>query len=246
MKTLIVDDELNSRENLQILLGDYCDGIEVKGLASNIKEAYDLINSCKPDLVFLDISMPGGSGFDLLKKVPEANFEVIFITAYDNFGIQAIKSNALDYLLKPLSIAELQMAVQKAEKKIADKRGSSDIKYLITELGSKLNHVTKLAIPAADGLIMISMHEIVTLSADGSYTQINLKSGKSILSTRNLKEYESQLPSTTFIRVHHAYIINIEHVNHYHRGEGGTVTMSNGASIMISKRKKKAFLDRFS
>ena len=245
MRTLIIDDEPKSRETLLTLVQNYCEGITVAGTAANITDAAGLIETVSPQLVFLDISMPGGTGFDLLKALPLINFEVIFVTAYDKYGIEAIRANALDYLLKPVSIEELKDAVAKARLRIEQKQTAGNISSLLKLVDEKINQPYKVSIPVGDGLIFVSTTDIVCLVADGSYTRLMLKDNRKLLSSRNLKEYEDILPSSGFIRVHHSNIINIEHVRQYHRGEGGHVVMTDGTEVMISKRKKKDFLDRF-
>jgi two-component system LytT family response regulator len=246
MRALIVDDETNSREALQTIIEDHCTGVRVVGFAGNVEEGLNQVKLHEPDLVFLDISMPGGTGFDLLKKVPEVNFEIIFVTAHDNYAIQAIRSNAIDYLLKPVSIEHLREAISKAAGKLARQQKPGNIKEIIEALEARVSRQqNKIAIPTGYGFEFIQLSQILSLKADGSYTCISLTGRNKILSTRHLKEYESLLPSTEFIRIHHSHIINLEHVKHYHRGEGGSVIMDDGSEIMVSKRKKKDFLDRF-
>jgi two-component system, LytTR family, response regulator len=244
MKILIVDDERKSRETLQLLIENYCPGVTVVGTAQGIDDALVQIAMHNPQLVLLDISMPGGTGFDLLKKISNINFEVIFITAFDKFGIEAIKANAIDYILKPVSIEELKRALQKAQMRLEEKNNAGDIQMLLKQLDPKPKQ-NKITVPSSDGLVFISPDEIIHLGAEGSYTNITLNNGKKVLSTRHLKEYENQLPQNSFIRVHHSYIINIEYVKHYQRGDGGYVIMIDGSEIMVSKRKKKDFLNRF-
>ena len=246
MKAIIIDDETKSRETLQMLLEEYCGEIEVAGMAADIDEGILLINTHLPGLVFLDISMPGGDGFELLSRLPKIRFQVIFVTAYDHYGVQAVKSNAVDYLLKPVDAGELQAAVRKAISRADDKSRSDSFRIISGQFPDKPGHHSKIAIPAADGFIFVASSDIISLSAEGRYTRVNLTGGKkTILTTKNLKEYEAHLPASGFIRVHHAHIINLDHVRHYHRGEGGSVTMSDGSEVLISKRKKKDFLDRF-
>lgn len=246
MRALIIDDEIKSREAIHTLVDKHCDDVRVVGVAGNVEEGLRQIKVHEPDLVFLDVSMPGGSGFDLLRKVPEIYFEVIFITAHDSYAIQAIKSNAVDYLLKPVSIEELQLAVGKASAKLGNSKRSGNLMEMIDAIEARMfKQQTKIAIPTGYGLEFIQLNNIVSLAADGSYSNITLTGRNKILSTRNLKEYEKLLPASEFIRVHHSHIINLEHVRHYHRGEGGSVIMDDGSEIMISKRKKKDFLDRF-
>lgn len=244
MRALIVDDEIKSRETLHTLVTNYCPEITESRQAANITKTMQQIETYNPHIVFFDISMPGGSGFELLKQLPQINFETIFVTAYDTFAIEAIKVNALDYILKPASIKDLNTAIQKAKQRIEDKKSTANINRLIEQLTKETPNNKKLAIPSSDGFSFIQPKEIIYLKAEGSYTKIVLTNGKPILSTHHLKEYEELLPDAEFIRVHHSYIINIEHITHYHRGEGGYVTMINGSEISISKRKKKDFLGR--
>jgi two-component system LytT family response regulator len=245
MKLLIVDDERKSRETLQSIVNDYCPEITSVSTATNIDEAQKQIAVFRPQIILLDITMPGGNGFELLKRIAEINFEVIFITAHNTFGIEAVKANALDYLLKPVEVEEICQAIQKAIKKIAEKNLASNIKLLLNQLDGKADRSQKITIPEKEGLIFINTEDIVSLVADGAYTQLILVNQKKVLSTRPLKEYENILPHDDFIRVHNSYIINIHHVKYYHRGVGGAVTMTDGPKIIISKRKKKEFLDRF-
>lgn len=245
MKALIVDDEVKSRETLKMLLDHHCEGVTVVGMAKNVTEALSQIQVTLPDILFLDISMPGGTGFDLLKNFDEVPFEVIFVTAYDNYGLQAIKANALDYLMKPVSIAELRKAIAKAARRMEQKQSAGHISSIVKQMEQKIVSYKKLAIPTGDGLMFVNTQEVISLTAEGSYTRLSLSSGRKILSTHNLKMYEKMLPAASFIRVHNTHIINLDHVQRYYRGEGGSVSMSDNSHIFISKRKKKEFLDRF-
>jgi two-component system, LytTR family, response regulator len=244
IKAIIVDDERKSREILSTMLSRYCTGIEVVAAAGNVEEGIAAITAEKPQILFLDISMPDGNGFDLLNKIGETDFEIIFITAYNEYALQAIKARAIDYLLKPLNIKELQLAVQKAAERIEEKQ------YLIEALQKqqeKKNIATgRLAVPVNDGLQFVSLEQIVRLTAKGSYTEIFSEDNSHVLSSRPLKEYEDMLPANVFFRAHHSHIINLAYIRQYHRGEGGYVTMHDGSVIDISKRKKKDFLNLFS
>lgn len=240
--SVIVEDEAKSRETLSTLLGRYCPGVAVAGSAACIREAVSLIDTVRPPLVFLDIALPDGSGFDLLSQVTHTGFELIFITASNEYAIRAIKAHAIDYLLKPLNILELQGAVEHAEQRIREKAGPN-IESLLSRLEDP-RLKKKLAIPVADGLKFIPVPQIIRLFARGSYTEIFTTSG-SVLSSHLLKEYEHKLPSSDFFRVHHSHIINLSCIKHYHRGDGGYLTMTDGSVIDISKRRKAAFLELF-
>jgi two-component system, LytTR family, response regulator len=246
INTIIIDDEAKSRQIIREFLVKYCHDIHVTHEAASGEEAYELIISAKPDLVFLDIEMPYENGLDFLKRFDRIFFEIIFITAYQEYAIQAIRACALDYLLKPLSIAELKEATTKAAARIAGKQSEKQYELLLQNIrsGSQTEH-HKLAIPTHDGLEFIDQKDIISLEADGSYTNIKLSGGKRSLSTRSLKEYEDILPASTFLRVHHSHMINLAHIKQYHKGEGGYVVMSDSSTVDISKRKKKEFMDRF-
>jgi two-component system, LytTR family, response regulator len=242
ISSIIVDDEARSRATLETLLHRYCSELELCGSAATVSEALQLIRRVRPRLLFLDISMPDGTGFDLLQQLGPADLAVIFITAHNDYAINAIKVHALDYLLKPINIAELQQAVQHAVRHI-DKQGkAAGIQPLLDHLDRP---EPKLVVPVADGLHFIPLAQIVRLSARGSYTEIHSNTGDHILSSRSLKEYEDRLPAAGFFRAHHSHIINLSFIRHYHRGDGGYVTMTDGSVIDISKRKKKDFLDLF-
>lgn len=238
--SVIVEDEARSRETLTTLLGRYCPAVSVGGIAGNIRQAASLIDDIRPQLVFLDIALPDGNGFDLLRQVSYTGFEVVFTTAYNEYAIRAIKAHAVDYLLKPLNILELQDAVAHAEQCIRQKSGTG-IESLLSRLEDPKK---KLAIPVADGLQFLPVSQIIRLFARGSYTELFTASG-SVLSSRPLKEYEQKLPPSDFFRAHHSHIINLSCIRHYHRGDGGYVTMTDGSVIDISKRRRAAFLELF-
>lgn len=245
IRTIIVDDETKSREIVREILSQYCEQVEIVGEARSAAEAKQLIEHIGPDLVLLDIFMPNGTGFDLLQQISPISFEVIFITAYDEYAIQAVRSCALDYLLKPVNIMELREAIERARQKIGSKLQNKELQVLRENLGQPAPIHHKLAIPDKDGLRFVLMQQIVRMEADGSYTYIYMHNNEKILSTRHLKEYESILSSTVFFRAHHSHLINLEHIRQYQRGEGGTVIMSDNSAIQISKRKKKQFMDLF-
>lgn len=243
---IIIDDELKSREITREFLRKYCHDIEVVYEAASAEEAYDAVIARKPHLVFLDIEMPYENGLDFLKRFDHIPFEIIFITAYDQYAVQAIRACALDYLLKPLNISELKAATARATARLAQKDTSGQYHMLMqNHTHASQPELQKLAIPTHDGLEFINQKDIIVLEADGGYTSIRLSGKKTALSTRNLKEYEHLLPDTTFLRVHHSHIINLAHIQHYHKGEGGYVLMADGSTVDISKRRKKEFLEKF-
>lgn len=178
-------------------------------------------------------------------RISRANFERIFVTAYSEYALRALKAEAVDYLIKPINIAELQKAVLRAEDRINKKKGRADVWHLLQHFDKRTYGIDKIAIPVGDGLDFVQIQQIIRLAAKGSYTQLFCTGCPPILSSRPLKEYECLLPAHQFFRAHHSHIINLSFIRHYHRGEGGYVTMSDGSVIDISKRKKKQFLELF-
>ncbi len=246
ISAIIVDDEQKGRESLKLLINEYCPKVEILTLCSNVSDAYNSIIKMNPDLVFLDIQMKDETGFDLLKKFDKVNFEVIITTAHSNYAITAIKYSAIDYLLKPIDVVELQDAVARVD----EKRNTPD---LLQRLGNLIENVKvssveeyKLAIPSSDGLMFIKATDIVYCEAEGNYTTFNLKNGKKYIVSKTLKEYENILNYHQFFRIHHSYLVNLKEIVKYTRGEGGFVTMSNAINLDVSKRKKESFLERIS
>ena len=240
---IIVDDEQKSRESLKILIEDFCEGVEVKALCQNVAEAMEGIEQFKPSVVFLDIQLQRETGFDLLTKVKTVDFDVVFTTAYSEYAIKAFKFAAIDYLLKPIDIQELKNAIEKVAKK-AGSNISDRLEQLLGNLRSKSTDNYKLALPTADGLVFVKVNDILYCEASSNYTEIFLVNDKKYLVSRTLKEYEDMLTDQNFFRIHHSYLINLDCIKKYVRGEGGYVIMSNDKSLDVSKRKKEGFLSR--
>ena len=249
LNAIIVDDEVSGVNGLEKLLKKYCPDVNLLGSAKSIGEAEQKISLLLPDLVFLDIEMPFGSGFDLLDRITKKDprgknigFEVIFTTAYSQYAIKAFKHNAIDYLLKPIDPDELLFAVKKCEEKKA--REGMDIKKiekLLLSL-SPSNKVQKLPVHTLEGIIYIMPDKVLRLEADGNYTQIHLEGGQKFTSSRALKEYEEMLPSHEFFRIHKTNLVNLNHVQQYNKGEGGEVIMSDGTVLEVSRYKKAELL----
>lgn len=246
IKAVLIDDETNNNESLNSLIGKYCPTVEVVGIATNIESGISLISETSPEIVFLDIEMPFGSGFELLNKVAPINFAVIFVTAFDKYAINAIKYSALDYLLKPVDIQELKAAVQKAisnyEKTDLNKR----VDNLLFNMTIRKSLTHKIALPSQEGLSFENVEDIICLNASGNYTIVYTKNNQKLLVTKTLKEFEDLLPEDFFCRIHHSYIINLNHVKKYLKGRGGMIEMENGLTIEVSIRKKNEFLSKFS
>jgi two-component system LytT family response regulator len=214
--------------------------------ADNMMNAFIEITNHKPDLVFLDIEMPNGNAFDLLERFKEINFNIIFVTAYDHYAIKAIKFSAIDYILKPVDPEELVNAVSRFESQHENKQSlDKKFKTLLSNVKPE-NKLKKVGIPDGDGLIFINLADIIRCDSDGNYTYFILTSGKKIIVSRTLGEYEQMFMDDNFFRVHRSHLINLEHVKKYIKGEGGYVIMSDNSQVEVSRRNKNEFLEKLS
>jgi len=242
IKSIIVDDESKSRNNLKQLLSEYCPAVEVIAEADSAANALILIAEHQPDLLFLDIEMGELSGFDLLKLLNgKQTFELIFVTAYDNYGIQAVKACAIDYLLKPINILELSNAVDQAIKQIGPKRENERLKELVANIDRK-DDEQKIAVPLADKIEFIAVSKIVRLEAEGNYTHFYLDGQKHYLVCKTLKEYQELLESHQFIRSHQSHLINYRKISAYVKTDGGYIAMEDGSRVPISRQKREEVL----
>jgi two-component system LytT family response regulator len=248
LKALIVDDELHARDNLYMLLQNYCPEVLVLGKMDSAEKARQFLKKNEVDVVFLDIKMPGEDGFEFLKSLSTREFAVVFTTAYNEFALDAFKANAVDYLEKPIDIEDLINAVGKIKKlKDTDKPLgiNEDMIELIKSVINKQLDYEKTSIPTKDGLVIVSNKEIIYLEASESYTTIYLEGGKKYLSSKNIKVFEENLNKNIFYRTHKSYIINFaHHIKEFNRSLGNVAVMSNGVNVPVSRRKITDFLSR--
>ncbi len=240
LRTVLVDDDESNLSSLREKISNHCKQVQIIACCDNPEEAISIIDQEKPDLVFLDIEMPQMNGFVMLQQLGYRNFELIFVTAYDHYAVKAIRSCALDYLVKPVEIEELKSAVARAEAKKDQTSSSAQLDLLIAHLQKKQTKL--LTIPTSDGLQFIAIEDIIYLEASDNYSNIYLSTNKKFLVSRTLKDFEELLPADIFIRIHYSTIVNKFYVDRYIRGEGGQVVMRNGSTLDVSKRKKSAFL----
>ncbi len=254
LRAIIVDDETNAQETLFNLLRMTCENVEVCGTAKNVDEAITLIHQQKPDLVFLDIQMPEKTGFDLLKSFSEINFGVIFTTAYQEYAVKAFRFSAIDYLLKPIDPDELVVAVQKYQNQIT-KIEQAQLQILQHQFENqepkpqkerKSNENQRIALPAAEGIHIVELTDIIQCESMGSYTKFHLKNGQKLVVSRLLKEFEEILDNYQFFRVHQSNIVNLQYIKRYVKGDGGQVWMSDNEVVEVSRRRKDEFLELFS
>lgn len=244
IKTIIIEDEQKSRDMMAAILQKNCPELEIVGLAENVAEGVKLIKAVNPELVFLDITMPDGSGFDLLEKVQGHRFELIFATASDQHAIRAIKYSACDYLLKPIDIEEVKQAVAKVVAKKNQVPNMENLQFLIQHLKRADDNFQKITLPTGNAYEIVNVKDIVRCEADGSYTIFYLSDKRKLMISAGLKHYEELLPENDFIRVHHHHFINMNHVVRFLKEDGGYAIMSDGSKIEISRRKKEAFMER--
>jgi len=242
LKTIIVDDEPNAVDFIDSIIKEYCTDLEVAGKANNITEGSMLIDSIKPDLVFLDVEMPNGTGFDLLAKYPDKEFDVVFITAFNHYAIKAIKFSAVDYVLKPVNITEFIDAVKRVVTKrtVSPGSGNDNIRMLMENLRSPVP--SRLAIPTSEGMEYLNPKDIIRIEADRSYSWFFLTGGRKMLVSKHLKEFQDLLGDRYFFRSHNSALINLKFVKKFVRKEGGYIEMLDGAQVPISRTKKDLFL----
>lgn len=242
MQCIIVDDESRNRDLLKMLLERNCPEVEILALASNGEEGIKLIEKLNPDLVFLDIEMPGMNGFEMLSLLPDSSFRVVFVTSHHHYAIKAIKFSAIDYLLKPIDVSELKAAVGKVLDAMETHQGSDSYAQFLHQVKNPQLDFTKIGIPTREGILFVEISDIIRCESDTNYTWFYMQDGSKILASKTLKEYETLLQEHLFYRVHKSHLINLKHLNRYVRGEGGSVIMSNGNEVEVSRRSKEGFL----
>jgi two-component system, LytTR family, response regulator len=238
IRTVIVDDESSGAENLQLLVKEYCPELEIVGIFNSCNEAKKLMLALQPDLIFLDIELGDGSGFDLVKTAALVKAEIIFTTAYNEFAIRAIKANAIDYLLKPLDVEELVTGVKKACARISER--------MPLENGNEEKKITRLSIPSVDSITYIELSMVTHLESNSNYTIIYLNDNKKHTVSKTLGEYEEMLSGTDFFRIHHQYIANLKYTEKYIKGDGGQLVLKDKITLPVSRAKKQELLDRLS
>ncbi|WAC41687.1 LytR/AlgR family response regulator transcription factor [Pedobacter sp. SL55] len=240
MRAILIDDEISNLENLRTLLEKHCPQVNIVVTAQTVANAVNAIEKHLPDLVFLDIQMGEQTGFDVLSSLPNRNFEVIFVTAYDHYGIQAVKFAALDYLLKPVDIDELQTAVNKVVKKLVERTQSSQLDFLLQQLKIPNATISKIALPMQSEIRYIALSEIIRCEADNTYTFFFLANNEKLLVSKSLKEYADLLKPSGFIRTHQSHLVNPRFVKSWLKEDGGILLLTSGEKIPVSKPNKEA------
>lgn len=242
IRAVHIEDEPRNIELLASLIETHCSHqVTLMGNAKNIPDAINLIKNTHPQLVYLDIELNKGNAFELLEQLKEINFQVIFITAFDQYAVKAFRHNAVDYLLKPISISELKEATTKAVEKIDRSSINTNILDTLKELKLNISN-QKIGVPVPDGVVFVNAEEIIRCEANGSYSTFYLTNKKTVITTKSLKDIEGLLSFSNFVRVHNSWIINTNYIRKYYRGKNSYAEMEDGSVVHISLRKKGDFL----
>lgn len=242
IKAIIIDDEINGRENLRGVLAKYCNDVEIIAEADSALKGIDAIQTHTPDLVFLDIEMPNGNGFKVLEFFEQPTFGVIFVTAYDQYAIQAIRFSAIDYILKPINVIELKNAVDRFKSRQKEQTSTLLQQF---KLNSHLeNQAQKIALPSIDKIEFREIETILRCEAETNYTTFHFTDNTKLLISRTLVEFEEILSNYGFIRTHKTHLVNLSHIKSFNKSDGCSVTLSNGHSIPVSRRRKEFVLEK--
>ncbi len=249
LKALIVEDEKKSQLLLKSMVEEFCKGVEIVAIAGSVKEALAAIEEYQPDLLFEDIELPDGDGFQVLEQCAKINFDIIFTTAYDQYAVKAFKFSATDYLLKPIDIEELQQAVER----VVQKRASGgppvfptkeSVGVLAQQARNPHQPLKRIVLPTASGFTVVNPEEIIRCESDRNYTYIFLADKRRILVSKTIKEYEDMLEEYNFFRIHQSHLINLLFLKNYIRGRGGSVELTDGTIVDVSARRKSDFMRR--
>lgn len=243
IRAILIDDEKNALEVLEMQLKEYCKDVQIIALANGGEKGIESINKYLPELVFLDIEMPHKNGFDVLQETKDLNYQVIFTTAYDQFAIKAFKYSALDYLLKPIDILELQAAVSKVRANKQENNLNEKVDLFFQKYKSASKDL--IALPVGEAMQVLHYDEIIRCESESNYTHIHLRGGKKIMVAKTLKEIQETLNGLVFLRVHQSHLINMHHIKEFYKGEGAYLIMDDGSNIAVSRSKKDEFMEQF-
>jgi len=245
INTVIVEDEEKCIFVLQKLIEEYASECTICGTAGHVDSAVRLIEDVQPQVVFIDIRIADGTGFDVLRKLSSHNFELIFVTAYDNYALEAIRCSAIDYLLKPFGIPEFEASITRLRKRLSERVQDNTLESLLKKLSLTGGQPKKIAIPTISGYDFIDLQDILWCRSEGMYTVFYLCDKSKIISSRNLGMFEDLLNQNNFFRIHHSVIINMRWIKRYVKGKGGCVVLADGMKLEVSQRKKSEFINKF-
>lgn len=244
LRTIIIDDEAHMRQTLEKMVSQFCPNLKLVATAEGVESGVSAIRTYNPDLILLDIKMNDGTGFDLLKELEPVDFKVIFITAYDQYAIKAIKFSAIDYLLKPVDPDELSAAAKKADT-IVQQDFITQLDTLEENMLSDDRTNKKIILKTFDNIYLVKVCDINYCESEGSYTNISLLNGNKIMVSNTLKDYDEMLKDSGFFRVHKLFLINMQHINRFEKGDGGNVVLENESRVPVASRKREELLEMF-
>ncbi|WP_207513846.1 LytR/AlgR family response regulator transcription factor [Longitalea luteola] len=244
INTVIIEDEAHCLYVLNDFIAKLAPDLTVTGTASHVGNAVQLIEDRKPDLVFMDVRLGDGTGFDVLRKLTNRQFELVFITAYDNYAMDAFKFSAVDYLLKPLGMNEFEETMERVRTRMQERKWQQTVDVLLHNLAQKNRQLKKINIATLNGFDFVELNNIIWCKSDNTYTTFFLADGTKILSSRNLGHYEEMLIQNHFCRIHHSVIVNLQLIKTYVKGKGGSVIMVDGTELEVSQRRKNDFLSK--
>ena len=248
IRTIIVDDEPRARESLRLILNKFFPDFDIVGEASGVEEAFNVITKEKPKVVFLDIKMPDGSGFDLLKKFQQIDFRVVFVTAFEEYALDAIKFSAFDYILKPVNPVELLKTVSNCIVEEMAENYSAKFEAFFSNFNPNHEKPQKIVLKTAERIQVVDVANIIRCEADNAYTTFYLHDGPSVLVSKGLKHFEELLQGSNFMRVHQSHLINLDYISYFNKQDGGSLVMNDNSNVPVSSLKRPAllqFLDSF-
>lgn len=246
IKAIIIDDEKNSREVIAEILKECFDEIKIVAQTGDVKSSIKEIKNHKPNLLFLDIDLPDGTGFDILKNVEYSNIKVIFITAHQEYAIEAIKFSAFDYILKPFNSGELIKTVQRVLDEQTAKNNTLRFEAILSNFGNSLPELKKIVLKTSDRIYLVNVKDIIRCEAENNYTNFHLSNGNKIMVSKTIKTYETLLAEHEFLRVHQSHLVNLNYIQHFDKPDGGLLVLSDNSTIPVSHQKKVQLLEYFS
>ena len=238
----LIEDEEKTLKGICTIIGDYCKDVVIKGTADSVASAVELLNTTQVDLVLSDINLPDGKSFEILEQLNEIDFKIIFITAFEEYAIKAIKFSAFDYLVKPIDPKELIAAIQKAQKHVEKENAALKLEALLTNVKNFSENLKKIVLKTLDSIYIIDVQDIVHCESDSSYTRFSLIDGRKIMVSKVLKEFDEMLGGSGFIRVHKSHLINLNYIDRFIKTEGGYLVMKDGSNVPVSQRRKDHIL----
>jgi len=245
IKIVLIEDEEKTLNNIRSVIEKYCNDVEVIGVASCVEDAVTLLEKINPDLVLSDINLPDGTCFDILEQLQEIDFKIIFITAFEEYAIKAIKFSALDYLVKPIDPKELIATINKAKKYLENENTNLKLKALLANVRDFSDSLKKIVLKTSNSIYVVDVQDIIRCESDSSYTKFFLKDGRKIMLSKVLKEYDELLKDSGFLRVHKSHLINLNYIDKFNKTDGGYLIMKDSSSVPVSQRKRDTILSFF-